>query len=247
MAADVTNSSSTPGISLLCFSVMQRGTPEEDIIKTQLSNGIGIFACDDTVVISTDKVLLGNDTRGKPLYTWSNPAPPDAMGNLNSGATTNSWLNTQNFILAFDTLLLDSKKGIQHHDWLIKADPDAVIFPDRLRQYLFSHTGHATYLVNCQKETWRLYGAVEAFSKEAMARYRQNKWKCKSLPWHGWGEDTYMQKCMDSLGVQAFPAFTLVGDSRCSYAPCSDNFRAAFHPFKDVGSWMNCWNQSVAR
>jgi hypothetical protein len=242
-----TVTTTTPGISLLCFSVMRRWTPEEGIIKAQLRNGIGIFACDDTVVISTARVLLGNDTRGKPVYAWSNPAPADAMGNLGNGANTNSWLNTQVFIEAFDTLLLDSKKRIWHHDWLIKADPDAVIFPDRLKWRLLSHTGQATYLVNCQKETWRLFGAVEAFSKEAMHRYGQNEGKCKNLPWHGWGEDSYMQKCMNSLGVPAFPDFTLVGDSRCWYAPCSDHSRASFHPFKDEGSWMSCWHQSVGR
>jgi hypothetical protein len=241
-----TTRTSTPGISLLCVSVMRRWTPEEGIIKTQLRNGIGIFACDDTVVISTDRVLLGNDKRGKPVYAWSNPAPPNVMGSLDKGATTSSWLNTQVFMEAFHTLVTDSKGRIWHHDWLIKADPDAVIFPDRLKWRLFAHTGQATYLVNCQTETWRLFGAVEAFTKEAMTRYRQNEGKCKNLPWHGWGEDTYMQKCMDSLGVPAFPDFTLVGDSRCSYAPCSDHSRPSFHPFKDVGSWMSCWHQSTS-
>merc|ERR1711972_804269 len=59
-----------------------------------------------------------------------------------------------------------------------------------------------------------------------------------------WGEDTYFRKCMDMLGVGMIADFQLVGDGRCMGAPCTDPWRAAFHPFKDVGGWLWCYNQS---
>jgi hypothetical protein len=223
---------------------MRLWTAEEELIKTQLRKRIGIFACDDAVVISTESALLGNDKHGNPVHAWQNPAPHNEMGNLSRGATTNSWLNTQVFINAFGTIVYERAGRVWHHDWLIKVDPDAVIFPDRLRWHLLPHSGQAVFLVNCNYHgAWKLFGAIEAFTSEAMRRYQQNEQKCRSLPWKGWGEDTYMQKCMYSLGVKGVSDFTLVGDSRCWYAPCSDQSRAAFHPFKDVVSWMSCWGQ----
>jgi hypothetical protein len=225
---------------------MRHNTPEETLIKMQLKHSISIFACDETVVISADKVKLGTDRIGKDVWTWKNPAPSGEVGNLAApGVTTNSWLNTQVFITAFSTLMSDSKERLWQYEWLVKADPDAVFFPDRIRNHLRDHTGQATYFVNCNMGGWKLFGSIEAFSKEAMRRYQDGQGTCSTLDWHGWGEDSYMQHCMDALGVPATPDFNLVGDSRCSWAACSDKLRVAFHPFKDLNSWANCWRQST--
>lgn len=216
-------------------------------MKLQLKHRIGIFGCDETIVISSINVSLGKNWKGDEVVTWVNPVSNVGMGNLAApGVTTNSWLNTQIFITAFATILADTEKRVWHNDWLIKADPDAVFFSSRMRVHLKKHNGHAAYLVNCNSGGWKLYGSIEAFSKQAMGRYNDHAKKCLRLPWHGWGEDSYMQHCMDMLQVRAIPDFALVGDARCSYAPCSDQWRAAFHPFKDVGGYMNCYKSSMA-
>jgi hypothetical protein len=152
------------------------------------------------------------------------------------------------FINVWGALLGDTslKDIVWRNDWLIKADPDAVIFPARLRLHLKPHTPGAFYMLNCNYNGQNLiFGAIEAFSIEAARRYAKSWGQvCINMPWHGWGEDSYMQRCMDALGVQGIPDFGLVGDARCGYAPCSDLVRAAFHPFKDVSGWLNCWNQA---
>merc|ERR1712218_22448 len=167
-------------------------------------------------------------------------------GNLGAGQTTNSWLNTQVFINAFDTILSDSRKRVWHHDWLVKVDPDAVFFPDRLRLHLKPHTPGCLYLTNCNHGGPQLYGALEVYSKQAMGLYKDQSWRCKGMPGkEGWGEDSYFRKCMDLLGVGMIADYALVGDGRCMYAPCTDGWRAAFHPFKDVGAWFWCYDQST--
>lgn len=258
MSTTATTSSTTTSIkttsittlhdtSLLCFSVMRHDNPEEDLIKAQLTRGIGIFGCDDAIVICAVRVFLGRGRQGQDVWTWRNPANTVSLGDFkHPGTTTNSWLNTEIFINAFHTIVHDSRQRVWQHDWLIKADPDAVLFADRLRDHLRAHTGQAAYLVNCNRYGIKLFGSVEAFTKQAMDRYARFTKTCLALPWHGWGEDNYMQNCMNKLGVTVVADFGLVGDARCHYAPCSDRSRAVFHPFKDVAGYMKCWQEATA-
>lgn len=232
--------------SLLCFAVLRLNTPEEDLIKLQLRNSIGIFACDETIAMAAKKVYLGKDRDYRDFMTMDIPSPDATMGDLSQpGVTTNSWLNTQVFISALHKITYDVNERVWQNDWLIKADPDAVLFPDRLRHHLLPHTGSAQYIVNCNFGGVKLFGAVEAYTKQAIGRYKDNFQKCNRMPWHGWGEDSFMQNCMDSLGVPAVQDFKVVGDARCTYAPCSDTGRAAYHPFKDVQGWLGCYKEST--
>jgi hypothetical protein len=164
---------------------------------------------------------------------------------LGGGVTTNSWLNSEVFLYAWGAVLGNTSLGdkVGSYDWVVKADPDAVLIPHRLRVHLQSHNAkQAWYLRNCHGA---LYGAVETFSRGAMERYRES-WvqTCATEPWHGWGEDMYMRVCMDRLGVWGFDDNNIVGDERCNPATCWDHWRAAFHAYKDVGAWMNCWHQA---
>merc|ERR1719433_1417677 len=67
---------------------------------------------------------------------------------------------------------------------------------------------------------------------------------CIKLPWAGWGEDLFLEKCMEMLGAQAKNDFTLVGDHRCMPAECEDISRASFHDYKSELLYLNCWNRS---
>merc|ERR1712151_380298 len=111
---------------------------------------------------------------------------------------------------------------------------------------LRSHTGENTYVLNCLNEgKAKLYGALEAYTKEAMRSYHDGTNKCLTqLKWHGWGEDMYMQRCLSLLGVQGFSDYELVGDTNCMWTPCSSIEKAAFHPYKDTDSYLKCWHKS---
>jgi len=233
---------STAQPSLFCFAVGRPGF-ELDLLKELQVKRASIFGCNDFAVISSIKTSLG---WGRPgcgkVNTWVNDVPAVSMGQWGVGEmTTNSWLNTNAFIVAWDTLMNSGK--LWDHDWIVKLDPDAVFFPDRLRSRVGSHTGQSAYFLNCDHGTPLLYGALEVFSKEAIGTYHANVGKCKGLQWHGWGEDMYMQQCMQAIGATPINDFSLVGDKSCGYAPCTDGSRVAFHAFKDVGSWMGCWQQ----
>jgi len=97
-----------------------------------------------------------------------------------------------------------------------------------------------------------MYGSVEIFSKGAMMAYSEGIAKCaKILPWKDWGEDYFMTRCMDQIDVGRLEMFDLVGDNVCvgpgqsGTGDCSEGERAAFHPFKDIEEWNNCFNNAA--
>jgi hypothetical protein len=105
--------------------------------------------------------------------------------------------------------------------------------------------------MNCWTDNLpKLYGAIEIFSKEALEIYKNASDQCKSLNWHVWGEDLYFQVCMRTLGVQLVNNFEIVTDYRCGANrmlgwSCSDVTKPAFHPFKDVWAYNQCWSEST--
>jgi len=221
--------------------------PEVDLIRSQFQRRASIFACNDYAVISSQSLSLGQDECGKRVSAWPNTVlKPADVGQLDyaHGVTTNSFLNTQTFISAWDMLM--SSGTIWSHAWIVKVDPDAVLFPDRLRRHLAPHTGPPNFVLNClYNNVARLFGAIEVFSIPAIAQYHTNPAACKNMDWHGWGEDSYMQKCMSVLNVPSVLDYSLVGDQRCRAVPCTDHATAAFHPFKDPGAYWACWAQSA--
>jgi len=236
-----------PDPTLFCWSHMEPGTSEVALIRLQLVKRASIFACNYAAVVSSHKFLLGN-IDGTDVWTWVNPTMDIAMGKRGvDGATTDSFLNTEIFLIAWDTLM--GSNQIWPYDFVVKVDPDAVFFPDRLRKHVAPHVGKPVYFSNCGKYGGEvlLYGSLEVFSTQALRRYEQGVEECRKLPWKGWGEDYYMQHCMNQLGVENVPDTEQVGDDRCVSAACSDYTRVAYHDFKDPKGWFECFEQAVSR
>lgn len=192
-------------------------------------------------------MAIGTDPNGQPIVSIVIPKIKQKVGDLQKGATTNSWLNTDTFLQVWDLAKKDGR--FERHDWTVKVDPDAVFFPERLRTSLLPHTvsGGNLYVMNCDKyKTVALYGSLEIFSQKALRTYVDQQWTCRNeLPWHGWGEDFFMSHCMDRLGVGQLDDFSLIGDKRCHYAPCSDASKVVYHDYKGKEPWFNCYNMSV--
>jgi len=232
---------------LFCWSHLQPDSYEEALVKLQFEKRASIFACNEFAVISTKPITIGTLNESK-VIAWVNEATPVTMGQYGvNGQKTDSFLNTATFLLAWDTLISSGK--LWPHDFVVKVDPDAVFFPDRLRKHMEPRVGQSVYVPNCGK--WasgpKLYGSMEVFSVEALRTYESRVEECKKLPWQGWGEDYYMQHCMDLLGVQMASDFQQVGDERCIAAPCTDWTKVAFHDFKDPDDWMDCFEQGISR
>lgn len=232
---------------MFCFAVSRPGF-EIDSMKNQLSKRTGVFACNDYAVIADHKESLGFGNPGcGEVFTWVNAVPAVPAGTYGvNGMTTSSWLNTNVFIMAWDTLMGSGK--LWRHDWVVKVDPDAVFLADRLRRILTPYTGGPKFMLNCNFNGPKIFGALEVFSVPAIGAYKDRIGECKTgMNWHGWGEDMYMQECMKRLGVAAIEDFTLVGDDRCGYTPCTNKERVAFHAFKNMVAWNGCYEQATGR
>jgi len=232
--------------SLLCFTVM-RGASEEALVLMQLEHRASLFACDDAVVFSNGSRVLGLNGE-KQVSTWNIPVPAvSTTSQVVNGRVQASYTNAAIFVVAWDALL-NQGALIWSHDWVVKVDPDTVFFPDRLRLHVSAHQDTNTYFTNCQPEesTYpRLFGSLEVFSKEAMKTYSSNKWRCTgAFDMHNMSESSWMMSCLDTLGVGRIFDSSLLGDSRCSPADCSDWTRVSFHPYKDVSSWSACLDEA---
>lgn len=234
--------------SLFCFSVMRRGSSEEDLVRAQLRDRSSIFACDAFAVLSGEKFSLG-ELNGQEVLTWEIPMPVlNTTDQVMNGQVKRSYLNAQTFIVAWDALLLEGDL-VWSHDWAVKVDPDTVFFPDRLRLHVSPHQGASLYLLNCQpaeSKVPQLFGSLEVYSVEAIKNYGSNKERCKSsLDWHGSSENSYMQACMDLLGVGRKFDSSLLADPRCEPSACGDWTRVSFHPYKDTASYVSCYKEAT--
>jgi len=231
--------------SLFCWSVSRRYEYEADIMRSQLVNGAGIFACDNFAVLSEEAWTVGF-------------GPGERIGEVNTvvfqGASV-GWSkdgtagNAELFIHAWDTLM--TKTFALQYDFVVKVDPDAVIVADRLRDHLRPHAWQPAYIRNCNMlpgdpDYPMMFGALEAISKEGLRIYKDNMWRCLTdfdSWWRSWGEDLFMHKCLLHLGVGPRDDFGVIGDALCGgNSNCGANtWSAAFHPYKWTDGWMNCW------
>mmetsp|Transcript_14984 Transcript_14984/g.39819 ORF Transcript_14984/g.39819 Transcript_14984/m.39819 type:complete len:186 (+) Transcript_14984:2-559(+) len=156
--------------------------------------------------------------------------------------------NTAIFMEAWHVAKSDGK--YLNHDFTIKVDPDALIFPWRLRDKLGSQVGGNIYVRNCNKVPGSpnfpmMFGAVEILSQAAVTNYLANEDKCKTqLPWQSWGEDFFLGKCLQMIGVAPYDDYGMIKDGACSGLWCGDKNAVGFHPLKSVGDWMKCHDEA---
>jgi len=239
--------------TLFCWMAVQADGYELGLASAQLEKKVGIFACDDQVIISTKD--LGLD--GVQTLVISNMQ----VGGYTDGGTSP---NAPIFVEAWQKLVEDGRWN--DHDWTIKSDPDAVLLPDRLRGYLLpdqqpeniypppydTPKSKGQFVTNCDKmagwgkgwgDGWpMMYGSLEIISHDALALYYEGReGKCQGPG--GLGEDAYMGLCLRALGVGEL--FMRQGDNVCAGGACSDKSFSSYHPYKDVGSWFDCYAQAT--
>lgn len=229
-----------PYPSLYCFSVMQATTYELSLIRTQLARGAGIFDCDDWAVFSDVEIWL---SPGPPVMINSTVIDVDLKA---KDGIQEHILNTQIFMEAWNMIIKQGK--YLDHKWVVKVDPDAVFMPTRLRVAIHKiapEENPKLYLLNCDL-SFGFYGALEVVSSLAVWTYGKSKDNCEQqLPYKDWGEDLYMRRCLDLLGVPHSTDLTVLDDAYCGAkaGDCSSN-AAAFHPYKDAFTYFNCLKQA---
>jgi len=240
---------------LFCFSLMRTDGYEVGLMKALAQHGVGIFACDGYMVLAQHGQASLGIPKGSDkelLTTWIAGAEAVTIATSGQGTAVNAEL----FKFAWKTILADGRYLL--HDWTVKTDPDAVMVPWRMQEHMRPHTprvpgaGGAVYVVNCNLYPANpnfpmIYGAVEVVSTKALQVWGEKESDCDSLPWKDWqwGEDKYIDKCLELLGITKLEDFKQVGDQRCTFDGCGDTSRAAYHPYKDVQSWFDCWGEAT--
>mmetsp|Transcript_54914 Transcript_54914/g.139196 ORF Transcript_54914/g.139196 Transcript_54914/m.139196 type:complete len:490 (-) Transcript_54914:292-1761(-) len=247
-------------ISLYCWAVVRSDGYEVDLVKAQVKKKAGMFACDAYVVVSDKDLGLAVD--GVQTLTISTTK---VTGYTAAGTSPNAPV----FVEAMSKLREDGR--YRQHDWVIKSDPDTVLLPDRLRMVLeptqqprnpypppyAPAPGAGLFVPNCDKQaTWgtgwganglwpMMYGSIEMVSREALDNYFVKEESCKSSiqGWQKMGEDRYLGLCYRHL--QAGELFLKQGDATCGGGSCGDGRFQAYHPFKSVDTWMQCWDQAM--
>lgn len=225
--------------TLFCWSLAQPGY-EVNILLRQKQLSAGIFACDDASVLLISRAVYGASLDAIDMLICEE-AP---VGMSKDGTAANSL----QFMKAWEVLKTGGKYA--QSDWTVKVDPDSVILPDRLRKHLNEHRGESVYVRNCDKpmaEGSMMFGSVEAISRPAMEAYYSSGDQCShDLPWAMWGEDLFMMRCLEHLGVSSTGDFDMVQDGVCKGVWCGSTVAAAFHPMKSVDAWEACWRQAIA-
>jgi hypothetical protein len=228
--------------SLFCFSITRTDGYEPEMIRAQVARAAGIFACDDFAVLSDEVFSLGSGPRGTVSTIKFHTAE---VGISKDGTAGNALL----FIRAWDAIKQATLYSL--FDWTVKADPDAVLLPSRLRTRLSVFTGRNVYVRNCNKyptsaDFPMMFGSLEALSRQATQAYFKGVHRCRTeLKWQKWGEDYFLGHCLDLLGVVAADDFNIVSDGVCTGVDCRDSWAAAFHPFKSKEKWLKCWREAT--
>merc|ERR1712060_172234 len=102
------------------------------------------------------------------------------------------------------------------------------------------------YLNNCR---YGLHGPIEVVSREAVAIYLANMHRCDHIRVQPFGEDKYLRRCLDLLGVRKSNQFGVLNEfarGQKNPFPCT-SASVAFHPFKTVESYFSCWQRGAQK
>jgi len=238
------------GPSLYCFSVLMTDTYELELVRRQAGASAGIFDCEEFTVFSDKKTWIVQgmvDTQVIPTKI--------SVAKGKSWMMTHSWVNAEVFQRVWGWVC-DHERYLEH-DWTVKLDPDAVFLPERLKRHLGTEIPGPKYMRNCDRNEppgFGMYGAIEVLSAKAVHLLahqglanctREMNWNGKEMGWHGWGEDFFLQKCLDRLKVESSEDLGLLKDKNCLVepSPCTTG-QVVFHPFKTPTTYFQCLSQA---
>jgi len=272
------------GTSLYCYSVAldksnggKKTVPELDLLANAEKLGAHVFACDAWDVFSDISMPLGSKSTVKVEYSKVYASNGSAVRRPN----TQIYVNTELFMNVWRTIKKqDTWAG---HAWVVKADPVTVFIPARLRIILQTQwvTPKGIYMENCKYVRMSLHGSLEVVSKEGFATFLNKLDDCHAtLPWKDgtfahfkyYGEDKFLQFCMDKHGVDKVPSRQMVEQvpkkmniyglhltvscpghrtkfetGMKKWKPnCTRSKTAGLHPFKTVKEWTACFKNTTA-
>jgi len=234
----------SPGSSLFCFSAVFKNKGMSDLddwaldlLRTTLKKGTGIFSCDIWRVYSdvTEDLAKGGPQTVQVYPPTGESFATDQRRKCNGGWGCNHYHDTPFYRQVWNRIAaeasIDVADSYYSKSWLIKADPDVVFFPWRLKGKLAQQKvpKNGVYIEHCKKVEYGFFGSLEVLSKTAATILFQNVENCykHEVDWkgergdplakiYGWyDEDLFAQICMDFHGVRKVWDFDLVADSTC--------------------------------
>lgn len=202
---------------------------EEALVNTMRAENLGIFACDASATYEGARCAEGD---------W------------------NSVKNTEIFVGIWKKVKDDGE--YKSHEWTVKADADAVFFPDRLKWHIENNIeavpGNAYYLKNIDFK-WGFMGALEVLSKAAVQKFLDNLDDCAQQFGSDGGEDYFTMQCLDAHGVESLRDSSLLDDKYTDdsgwhlfdVSRCKTEAPVAFHPYKAVISWKGCHDAATGK
>lgn len=250
---------------LYCFSVYTENTGstkksyELELLQVQKKNGLSIFACEAWDVFGDVAAAIDG--------SYSMIQVEDTFGEFHQiKRKTGAWVNWGMFHQVWVKVREVGKW--QQGDYVVKADADAVFVPQRLREWLGSKGGdtpHGVYFENCPNVQYGLFGNLEVISRTAASVLTTYLEDCHAVfapcanqgcDWKfgPWGEDVFLQRCLDHHYVDKVEGWDLTTDGACEtdrpagekknkkwHAPdCSAVTTPAAHPFKKPEEYMKC-------
>merc|ERR1712241_159949 len=202
------------GNSLFCFTLAlssnggKKASYELDILKEAQKRKTHVFACNHWTVYSDVEVSLKPGKTIKVFY-------PHVLRRPN----TKNWVNTPIFLTVWKEIR--QQTTWKSFPWIVKSDPTAVFIPQRLRDLLSRQyvTQNGIFLENCKGSRMSFHGSLEVMSKAAFGTFLDNMDEClATLPYKDakyahfrfYGEDKFLQKCMDRHGVDRVPSRQMV-------------------------------------
>jgi hypothetical protein len=226
--------------SLYCFSLIIPGSYEIKLLRYQQKESVSIFACDGYSIYSNEEI----DVDGV------NTSIVDSDLQCEKGGEFGTALNLKIFLAVWTKVVFDGE--FRFHGWTVKVDADSVFFPQRLKSllaYQKEPLDGGVYLNNCK---YGLHGPLEVFSRRAVQAWALGSAECVrhfTRVCSGdcfWGEDLFVDQCLwKVLKIQRTDEFKQLMEDHCD-APknwrwCKDPDYVAFHPFKTLGSWRDCF------
>jgi len=240
-----------PATSLFCFSlVVPWSDYEPSLLKMQYEEGASVFQCDGYMLLSNTVLDIAPGVQTNVIGT--HPRCPGLRCPI--GGEFKTALNTPVFFAVWDSII---ENGVyKDFAWTVKADPDAVFFPQRLQALLANHQEAATgtYLNNCRRG---MHGPLEVFSRMAVQTWSQGRARCIAHFQNvcsgdcKWGEDMFIDQCLwKVLGVTRKFERNLLVEDHCDppsdWQSCENGVVAALHPFKTLESWRQCMDNADA-
>mmetsp|Transcript_4323 Transcript_4323/g.7590 ORF Transcript_4323/g.7590 Transcript_4323/m.7590 type:complete len:715 (-) Transcript_4323:70-2214(-) len=229
--------------TMFCWALIQPTGQEPELVKWQRLRGLGIFACDDWMLISnkTARQVLGGQA-------W-NTAINELVGDVSAqrtfdeigGTLVSVMANSEIYLKAWQEVFADGR--YRQHDWTLKLDVDVAIVPHRLRDVLHRHclqeeeSCKAKVLMNFGGD---LRGPVEALTLEAVESLEQGLEECGSSINKGQSEFQFLDACTSKLGIVRERDSNLLSDEHKSDPRLCDSIHGAFAPFPAVKDYEYC-------